>query len=83
MESSVFGKAMMDLFLEQYSLDKLANLSLEELVTYRRDKGNNRFPEEVAKSIQKAARSSYSLDKVVEDSIDTIMATFVTLIRAV
>ena len=74
---------MMDLFLEQYSLDKLANLSLEELVTHLRDKGNNRFPEEVAKSIQKAARSSYSLDKVVEDSIDTIMATFVTLIRAV
>jgi transposase len=82
-ESSVFGKAMMDLFLEQYSLDELANLSLEELVAYLKTKGNNRFPdpEKVAKSIQKAVSSSYRLDKMVEDSIDTIMATSITLIR--
>lgn len=82
-ESSVFGKAMMDLFLEQYSLDELAQISLEELAAYLSKKGNNRFPdpEKVAKSIQKAVRSSYRLDKVVEDSIDTIMATSITLIR--
>ncbi|MBP2259126.1 hypothetical protein J2Z81_003119, partial [Virgibacillus campisalis] len=30
---------------------------------------------------QKAARSSYRLDKVVEDSIDAILATSITLIR--
>src|SRR5690625_4547528 len=82
-ESSVFGKAMTDLFLEQYSLEELAHMSLEELVAYLRSKGRNRFdnPEQIAKSIQKAVRSSYRLDKVVEDSIDTILATSITLIR--
>lgn len=82
-ESSVFGKAMMDLFLENYSLDELSNMPLEDLADYLRTKGKNRFPdpEYVAKSIQKAVRSSYRLDKVVEDSIDTILGTSITLIR--
>src|SRR5699024_4935229 len=82
-ESSVFGKAMMDLFLEQYSLEELAQMSLDELASYLSSKGKNRFedPEKVAKSIQKAVRSSYRLDKVVEDSIDTILATSITVIR--
>lgn len=82
-ESSVFGKAMMDLFQENYSLEELSQLSLEDLADYLRVKGKNRFPDakQVAKSIQKAARSSYRLDKVVEDSIDTILGTSITLIR--
>jgi transposase len=82
-ESSVFGKAMMDLFLEQYSLEELAQMSLDELAAYLRSKGKNRFenPEQVARSIQKAVRSSYRLDKVMEDSIDTLLATSVTVIR--
>jgi len=82
-ESSVFGKAMMDLFQESYSLEELSHIPLEDLANYLRVKGRNRFPDakQVAKSIQKAARSSYRLDKVVEDSIDTILATSITLIR--
>lgn len=82
-ESSVFGKAMMDLFLEHYSLEELSQMSLEDLADYLRLKGRNRFPDakQVAKSIQKAVRSSYRLDKVVEDSIDTILGTSITLIR--
>jgi len=82
-ESSVFGKAMLDLFLENYSLDELSNMPLEDLADYLRVKGRNRFPdpEYVAKSIQKAVRSSYRLDKVVEDSIDTILGTSIILIR--
>src|SRR5699024_1737280 len=82
-ESSVFGKAMMDLFLENYSLDELSQMPLEDLADYLQSKGKNRFPDpkHVAKSIQKAVRSSYRLDKVVEDSIDTILGTSITLIR--
>ncbi|MCM3742472.1 IS110 family transposase [Oceanobacillus luteolus] len=82
-ESSVFGKAMMDLFLENYSLDELSSMPLEDLADYLRKQGRNRFPdaEYVAKSIQKAVRSSYRLDKVMEDSIDTILGTSITLIR--
>ena len=82
-ESSVFGKAMMDLFLESYSLEELSQMDLEDLADFLRVRGRNRFPDakQVAKSIQKAARSSYRLDKVVEDSIDAILATSITLIR--
>lgn len=82
-ESSVFGKAMTDLFLENYSLDELSQMPIEDLAHYLRLKGRNRFPdpEYVAKSIQRAVRSSYRLDKVVEDSIDTILGTSITLIR--
>ena len=74
---------MMDLFLENYSLDELSHMPLEDLANYLRVKGKNRFPdpEYVAKSIKKAVRSSYRLDKVVEDSIDTILGTSITLIR--
>src|SRR5699024_7555163 len=80
-DSSVFGKAMMDLFFEQYSLDELAHMSLNDLTDYLRAKGKNRFedPEKIAKMIQKAAQSSYRLDKVVEDSIDTILATSISV----
>src|SRR5699024_3229510 len=82
-ESSVFGTARMDLLLEHYRLDELAHMSLNDLTDYLRAKGKNRFedPEKIAKMIQKAARSSYRLDKVVEDSIDTILATSITVIR--
>ena len=82
-ESSVFGKAMMDLFFENYSLEELSQMPLEDLADYLQSKGKNRFPDpkHVAKSIQKAVRSSYRLDKVVEDSIDTILSTSITLIR--
>jgi len=82
-ESSVFGKAMMDLFLENYSLEELSQMVLEDLADYLQVKGKNRFPDakQVAESIQKAARSSYRLDKVVEDSIDAILSTSITLIR--
>src|SRR5699024_6648077 len=83
LDSSVYGTAMMDLFFEQYSLDELAHMRLNDLTDYLRAKGKNRYedPEKIAKMIQKAAQSSYRLDKVVEDSIDTILATSITVIR--
>src|SRR5699024_7674624 len=60
-----------------------AHMSLNDLTDYLRAKGKNRFedPEKIAKMIQKAAQSSYRLDKDVEDSIDTILATSITVIR--
>ncbi|ELW9008103.1 IS110 family transposase, partial [Campylobacter upsaliensis] len=62
-DSSVFGNAMLELFLEQYSLDEISSMDLQELANYLQDKGKNRFTDAecVAKSIQKAARSSYRL----------------------
>ncbi|KIY21051.1 IS110 family transposase [Mesobacillus subterraneus] len=82
-DSSVFGNAMMELFFEKFSLEELAHMPLEDLAAFLQEKGKNRFgdPESIAKSIQKAVRSSYRLDKVVEDSIDIILGTTIEVIR--
>jgi len=83
-DSSVFGKAMMELFLEKYSVDEIATMDTANLADYLKEKGKNRFPdpEHVAKCIQKAARSSYRLSKCVEDSIDILLATSIETIRS-
>jgi len=82
-DSSVFGQAMMDLFSEQYSLDELAVLPLDQLALFLQEKGHNRFgdPKAVAASIQKAVRASYRLGKCVEDSVDLLMGTSMVLIQ--
>jgi len=84
-ESSAFGNAMMELFLEKYSIDEIASMDTAALADYLKEKGKNRFPdpESVAKCIQKAARSSYRLSKCVEDSIDILLATSIEAIRSI
>jgi len=82
-DSSVFGNAMMELFFEKFSLEELAQMPVEDLAAFLQAKGKNRFgdPDYVAKSIHKAVRSSYRLDKVVEDSVDIILGTTIEVIR--
>ncbi|MCL6442505.1 MAG: IS110 family transposase [Alicyclobacillus sp.] len=84
-ESDVFGHAITELLLEQYSLDEIGSMELADLADYLKEKGKNRFPdpEKVAKCIQKAARSSYRLSKCVEDTIDILLATSIESIRAI
>ncbi|WP_067625902.1 IS110 family transposase [Alicyclobacillus acidiphilus] len=84
-ESSVFGRAITELLLEQYSLDEIGSMELADLADYLKEKGKNRFPdpEKVAKCIQKAARSSYRLSKCVEDTIDILLATSIESIRTI
>ncbi|MCE7793808.1 IS110 family transposase, partial [Salipaludibacillus sp. CUR1] len=76
-ESSIFGHALTELFLEKFSLEELAHLPLESLAAFLQEKGKNRFPdpEAVATQIKKAVRSSYRLDKVVEDSMDVLLGS--------
>ena len=83
-DSSAFGNAMMELFLEKYSVDEIAAMDIDVLADYLQEKGKNRFPDPdgVAKCIQKAARSSYRLSKCVEDSIDILLATSIETIRS-
>jgi len=82
-QSSAFGHAIMELFLEKYSLEEIGSMDTAKLADYLREKGKNRFnsSEEVAACIQKAARSSYRLSKCVEDSIDIVLATSIETIR--
>lgn len=84
-ESSVFGHAITELLLEQYSLDEIGSMELADLADYLKEKGKNRFPnpEKVAKCIQKAARSSYRLSRCVEDTIDILLATSIESIRVI
>lgn len=84
-ESSVFGHAITELLLEQYSLDEIGSMELADLADYLKEKGKNRFsdPEKVARCIQKAARSSYRLSKCVEDTIDILLATSIESIRTI
>lgn len=82
-ESSAFGNAIMELFLEQYSLDEISSMDVSVLADFLREKGKNRFPdpEGVAKCIKKAANSSYRLSKCVEDTVDVLLATSIECIR--
>lgn len=84
-ESSVFGHAILEMLSEKYSLDNIATMEVGDLADYLRDKGRNRFPdpENVAACIQKAARASYRLSKVVEDSIDLVLGTSIQAIRSI
>lgn len=84
-DSSVFGQAILDMLSEQYSLDEIASMEVSALADYLKEKGKNRFPdpEKVALCIQKAARASYRLSKVVEDSIDLVLATSIQSIRSI
>ena len=84
-ESSVFGHALMEMLSEKYSLDDIATMDVVDLADYLRDKGRNRFPdpENVARCIQKAARASYRLSRVVEDSIDLVLGTSIQSIRSI
>lgn len=82
-DTSAFGHAITELLLEAYSLDEIAQMPLEDLAKYLQTKGRGRFsdPEDVASSIQKAARDSYRLSKCVEDSIDLILGSSIEIIR--
>jgi transposase len=84
-ESSVFGHALIELFLEKYTLEEISSMELENLTQYLREKSKNHFPdpEFIAKSIQKAARSSYRLSKGIENSIDLLLTTLIESIRSI
>ncbi len=84
-DSSVFGHAIMEMLSEKFSLDDIAGMDVADLADYLRDKGRNRFPdpERVARCIQQAARASYRLSKVVEDSIDLVLGTSIESIRSI
>jgi len=66
------------------TVDDLANMDLAELTSFIKGTGKNRFPnpEEVAKSIQAAARASYRLPKTINDSVNQVLAISISSLRA-
>lgn len=82
-DTSIFGAAMMELFADSLSLDDIAHMELEELALFLHKKGKGRFsdPEKLAKNIKKAIRDSYRLGKVVQESVDMVLATYARLVQ--
>ena len=82
--SDTFSTTALAVYEEFESADTLAYMDLHELTEFLQKKGKNHFssPEEVAKAIQKAARSSYRLPKTVNDSVNQVLSISISSIRA-
>ena len=82
--ADTFGTTALAVYEEFESADALAYMDLHERTEFRQKKGKSHFsnPEEVAKAIQKAARSSYRLPKTVNDSVNQVLSISISSIRA-
>jgi len=82
--SNTFSTTALAVYEEFDSVDELAYMDLDELTEFIKEKGKNRFPnpDEVAKSIQAAARASYRLPKTVNDSVNQVLSISISSIRA-
>ena len=74
----------MSLLTEDMTTDDLLNTSINDLADYLNEHGRGRFanPEALAKTIQKAVRASYRLDKVIANSVDTVLSVYAEEIKA-
>jgi len=82
--SDKFGATSSSIIEEFFSVDEISYMPIEELVDFISKKGKGRFenPEEIAKAVQKAARSSYRLPKTVTDSVNQVLAVSFLAIKA-
>ena len=81
--SDIFGTTSSSVITDFFSPDDIVNTSLEELTAFLCKKSRNRFndPEEVARILQKAARDSYRLDKVLYEPINSAIASSLNCIN--
>jgi len=82
--SNTYGVTSAAVLTDFLSLDDITYSSMEDLVAFVRDKGKNRFsnPAETVKLLQKAARDSYRLDKVLYEPLNVSIASSFNVIRA-
>lgn len=80
--SDKFGATSMAI-MEELEPETIAEMSLEELVEFLQDKGKNRFekPEEIAKYLQKLAKSSYRLNNAMQDPVNISMSVTLSTIQ--
>jgi transposase len=81
--SDNFGSTAVDLLLEYKTIDDIMDSSLEDLAGFVATSSKNRFDDsaDMAARIQKAARSSYRLDKVSYDPINLSLASSINVIQ--
>lgn len=82
--TSVFSSTVMSLMTDDYSLDELAEMPLENFASLLQEKGKGRFknPEALAKAIQRAITMSYRLGDIAQESIDIVLSVLAREIRA-
>ncbi len=69
--------------LEEFTTEELAQRPLDELAAYLESKGRGRFsdPAALATTLQRAARDSYRLDKVLDEPITLVLGTTMATIK--
>jgi len=69
--------------LEEFTTDELAQQSLDDLAIYLQEHGRGRFadPDALAATLQRAARDSYRLDKVLQEPLRLVLGTTLATIR--
>lgn len=82
--SNTYGATCAAILTDFLSLEDITYLSIEELVNFISEKGKNRFsnPVAVAKLLQKAARDSYRLDKVLYEPLNVSIASSFNIINS-
>jgi transposase len=82
--SNTYGTTSAAVLTQFLSLDDIVYSSIEDLVAFVREKGKNRFsdPHETARLLQKAARDSYRLDKVLYEPLNVAIASSFNVIKA-
>lgn len=81
--SNNYGDTSVAVLTEFLSLDDITYSSIEDLVDFVKEKSKNRFsnPLETAQLLQKAARDSYRLDKVLYKPLNIAIASSFNLIK--
>lgn len=79
-----FGATALALTTGELLPEHIADMSLEDLAAKINgaSRGHYADPQKVAEAVQKAARSAYRLSKSMADAVNIVLATHVTVIRA-
>ena len=82
--SDTFSATALAVFEEFDTPDDIVAMDVEQLAHFISVKGKNRSPrpDEVAKAVQAAARGSYRLPKTVNDSVNQVLSTSISSMRA-
>ncbi|WP_332635055.1 IS110 family transposase [Halalkalibacter flavus] len=80
--SNMFGATCLAI-IQELEPEQIAQMSIEELMEFLQEKGKNRFdnPEEIAKYLQKVARSSYRLNKAMADPVNISLSVTLSVIK--
>jgi transposase len=82
--SDTFGATSQAVIAEFFSVDDIAQLSMEDLIQFVCEKGKNRFPhpEQVVEKIKQVARESYRIRPALAESVSLVLVLSWQNIRA-